>query len=199
MKRHACDRACPGVARARPRRRAATRRAARGRRLNIVCPVAQRGYPVRGRRLVRYRAGFSETLIMKLPDLDAAPRNDPAGLADLHLAVVSSDMGAGDGSIAGCDATVATNGVFQYARARHLRRQRPRTRRDVHLEHRRREELHRQAARTCSRASRRSANRAAASSSRSPPPRAPWAPTAAPPPPRTRGSCGPKRSCSSWS
>ena len=40
---------------------------------------------------------------------------DPPGLADLHLAVVSTDMGAGDGSIAGCDANGGKNGVFQFA------------------------------------------------------------------------------------
>ncbi len=39
---------------------------------------------------------------------------DPPGLPDLHLAVISTDMGAGDGSIAGCDATGGKNGVFQY-------------------------------------------------------------------------------------
>jgi hypothetical protein len=38
-----------------------------------------------------------------------------AGLANLHIAVVSTDMGAGDGSIAGCDANGGKNGVFQYA------------------------------------------------------------------------------------
>ena len=40
---------------------------------------------------------------------------DPPGFADLHLAVVSTDMGAGDGSIPGCDANGGKNGVFQYA------------------------------------------------------------------------------------
>jgi hypothetical protein len=39
---------------------------------------------------------------------------DPPGLADLHLAVVSTDLGAGDGSIARCDARGGKNGVFQY-------------------------------------------------------------------------------------
>ncbi len=38
----------------------------------------------------------------------------PAGLPDLHIAVISSDMGAGDGTIAGCDPTGGKNGIFQY-------------------------------------------------------------------------------------
>jgi len=40
---------------------------------------------------------------------------DPPGLPDIHIAVVSSDMGAGDGSIPGCNATNGKNGVFQYS------------------------------------------------------------------------------------
>jgi hypothetical protein len=39
---------------------------------------------------------------------------DPPGLPNIHVAVVSSDMGAGDGSIDGCDSTGGNNGVFQY-------------------------------------------------------------------------------------
>jgi hypothetical protein len=39
---------------------------------------------------------------------------DPPGLPDLHIAVISTDMGAGDGTIAGCDATGGKNGIFQY-------------------------------------------------------------------------------------
>ena len=39
---------------------------------------------------------------------------DPPGLPDLHLAVISTDMGAGDGSVAGCDANGGKNGIFQY-------------------------------------------------------------------------------------
>ena len=39
---------------------------------------------------------------------------DPPGLPNLHLAVISQDMGAGDGSIAGCDATGGKQGIFQY-------------------------------------------------------------------------------------
>ncbi|HXU02020.1 MAG TPA: hypothetical protein VN903_13700 [Polyangia bacterium] len=43
----------------------------------------------------------------------SALRASPQGLPNLHLAVVSSDMGAGDGSIAQCDATRGDNGLFQ--------------------------------------------------------------------------------------
>ena len=39
---------------------------------------------------------------------------DAPGLPNLHIAVVSQDMGAGDGSIASCDATGGKNGIFQY-------------------------------------------------------------------------------------
>ena len=42
-----------------------------------------------------------------------ALRNLPDGLPNLHIAVISSDMGAGDGSIAGCSGT-GKGGVFQY-------------------------------------------------------------------------------------
>jgi len=37
----------------------------------------------------------------------------PGGLPNIHVAVVSSDMGAGDGSIAGCDSTGGKKGIFQ--------------------------------------------------------------------------------------
>jgi len=39
---------------------------------------------------------------------------DPPGLPNIHIAVVSQDMGAGDGSISGCDSTGGKNGIFQY-------------------------------------------------------------------------------------
>jgi len=39
---------------------------------------------------------------------------DPSGLPNLHIAVISSDMGAGDGSIAGCDSVGGKQGIFQY-------------------------------------------------------------------------------------
>jgi len=45
---------------------------------------------------------------------------DPPGLPNIHVAVVTSDMGAGDGSISGCAATppngyAGNNGIFQYS------------------------------------------------------------------------------------
>jgi hypothetical protein len=39
----------------------------------------------------------------------------PGGLPDLHLAVVSSDMGVGNSSIPGCNASGGDNGVFHWA------------------------------------------------------------------------------------
>jgi hypothetical protein len=39
---------------------------------------------------------------------------DPPGLPDLRIAVISTDLGAGDGSLGTCDATGGKNGVFQY-------------------------------------------------------------------------------------
>jgi hypothetical protein len=39
---------------------------------------------------------------------------EPPGLPNVHVAVVSQDMGAGDGSISSCDATGGKNGIFQY-------------------------------------------------------------------------------------
>jgi hypothetical protein len=41
-------------------------------------------------------------------------RNAPQGLPNVHVAVISSDMGAGDGSVASCDASGGKNGIFQY-------------------------------------------------------------------------------------
>jgi hypothetical protein len=38
----------------------------------------------------------------------------PPGLPNIHVAVISSDMGAGDGSVASCDASNGKNGIFQY-------------------------------------------------------------------------------------
>jgi hypothetical protein len=41
-------------------------------------------------------------------------QDPPYGLPNIHIAVVSQDMGAGDGSISSCDATGGKNGIFQY-------------------------------------------------------------------------------------
>jgi len=40
--------------------------------------------------------------------------NSPQGLPNIHVAVISSDMGAGDGSVASCDSTSGKQGIFQY-------------------------------------------------------------------------------------
>jgi hypothetical protein len=55
-----------------------------------------------------------DKLIQGFPTL-MARLQDPPGLPNIHIAVVSSDMGAGDGSIPGCNATNGKNGVFQYS------------------------------------------------------------------------------------
>jgi MYXO-CTERM domain-containing protein len=44
-------------------------------------------------------------------------KNLPGGLPNIHVAVVSSDMGAGDGSIAQCSASGGDNGIFKYTPA----------------------------------------------------------------------------------
>jgi hypothetical protein len=61
-----------------------------------------------------HTASIQQNLIGNFP-VFMARLSDPPGLANLHIAVVSTDMGAGDGSIAGCDATGGKNGVFQSA------------------------------------------------------------------------------------
>ena len=53
-------------------------------------------------------------LIRNFPTFMTALQADPAGLPNLHIGVVSADMGAGDGSIPGCDSTRGKNGVLQY-------------------------------------------------------------------------------------
>src|SRR5512138_1410707 len=55
-----------------------------------------------------------DNLRRNFPVLMNALENIPGGLPNVHIAVASSDMGAGDGSIAGCDSTGGKNGVFQY-------------------------------------------------------------------------------------
>src|SRR5262245_40358889 len=54
-----------------------------------------------------------DKLIQSFPTFTARLQ-DPPGLPNIRIAVVSSDMGAGDGSIPGCNATNGKNGVFQY-------------------------------------------------------------------------------------
>jgi len=48
------------------------------------------------------------------PTLFAALGTASQVLPNIHIAVVSQDMGAGDGSIAGCDANGGKKGIFQY-------------------------------------------------------------------------------------
>jgi hypothetical protein len=54
-----------------------------------------------------------ENLRANLPSFMDVLKGLPGGLPDLHVAVVSSDMGAGDGSIQGCSRT-GDNGVFKF-------------------------------------------------------------------------------------
>jgi hypothetical protein len=53
-------------------------------------------------------------LLNNFPTFMTALQNAPQGLPNIHVAVVSSDMGAGDGSIAGCNSTGGNQGIFQY-------------------------------------------------------------------------------------
>jgi hypothetical protein len=59
-------------------------------------------------------AAAQATLRQSFARFVAALRNLPGGLPNLHIAVISSDMGAGDGSIASCDPAGGKNGIFQY-------------------------------------------------------------------------------------
>ena len=53
-------------------------------------------------------------LFADFPTFVTTLRNLPGGLPNVHIGVVSSDMGAGDGSVASCDATGGKHGIFQY-------------------------------------------------------------------------------------
>jgi hypothetical protein len=55
-----------------------------------------------------------DNLMRNFPVLMQALKNQPGGLPNVHIGVISSDMGAGDGSIASCDSTGGKNGVLQY-------------------------------------------------------------------------------------
>jgi hypothetical protein len=56
-----------------------------------------------------------DNLNRNFPTFMTTLQSAPQGLPNVHVAVISSDMGAGDTSIAGCDATGGKNGIFQYA------------------------------------------------------------------------------------
>src|SRR4029078_12211692 len=53
-----------------------------------------------------------DSLIRNFPTLMTRLMDQP-GLPDLHIAVISTDMGAGDGSIASCDTTGGQHGLVQ--------------------------------------------------------------------------------------
>ena len=53
-------------------------------------------------------------LLDNFPTFITSLQSAPQGLPNIHIAVVSQDMGAGDGSIAGCDSTGGKKGIFQY-------------------------------------------------------------------------------------
>ena len=55
-----------------------------------------------------------DNLVRNFPVLMNTLQNLPGGMPNVHIAVISSDMGAGDGSVAGCDTTGGKNGIFQY-------------------------------------------------------------------------------------
>jgi hypothetical protein len=56
-----------------------------------------------------------DNLLRNFPVLMQTLENLPGGLPNVHIAVVSSDMGAGDGSISECDPNGGKKGVFQFA------------------------------------------------------------------------------------
>jgi len=53
-------------------------------------------------------------LVQSFPAFVTALKAAQSGMPNLHLAIVSSDMGAGDGSVASCNSTNGKNGIFQY-------------------------------------------------------------------------------------
>lgn len=55
-----------------------------------------------------------DNLMRNFPVLMNTLQNLPGGMPNVHIGVVSSDMGAGDGSVAGCDAQGGKQGIFQY-------------------------------------------------------------------------------------
>ena len=84
-----------------------------------------------------------DNLLRNFPTMMTTLRSAPRRLPDLHLAVISTDMGAGDGSIAGCDSTGGKNGIFQYTARGTCTATGLASGRDVHLRQRHGPELHR--------------------------------------------------------
>jgi hypothetical protein len=58
---------------------------------------------------------IQRNLLDNFPTFTTTLQSAPAGLPNLHIAVISTDMGAGDGSISGCSATGGDAGKFYYA------------------------------------------------------------------------------------
>jgi hypothetical protein len=56
-----------------------------------------------------------DNLLRNFPVLMQTLENLPGGLPNVHIGVVSSDMGAGDGSISSCNSTGGRRGIFQFA------------------------------------------------------------------------------------
>ncbi|HXU00525.1 MAG TPA: hypothetical protein VN903_06010, partial [Polyangia bacterium] len=54
-----------------------------------------------------------DNLLRNFPVLMKTLKNLPGGLPNIHVAVVSSDMGAGDGLIGSCNSTGGKRGIFQ--------------------------------------------------------------------------------------
>jgi len=54
-------------------------------------------------------------LVQSFPAFVTALKAAQSGMPNIHIAIISSDMGAGDGSVASCDSTGGKNGIFQYA------------------------------------------------------------------------------------
>jgi hypothetical protein len=55
-----------------------------------------------------------DNLMRNFPVLMNTLQDLPGGMPNVHIGVISSDMGAGDGSLAGCDSTGGKHGIFQY-------------------------------------------------------------------------------------
>ena len=53
-------------------------------------------------------------LLNNFPTFTTALRSLTGGLPNLHIAVITSDLGAGDGSVAGCTADGGDAGIFHY-------------------------------------------------------------------------------------
>jgi hypothetical protein len=57
---------------------------------------------------------LQKNLLQNFPTFMSTLQAQPGGLPNIHIAVITSDIGAGDGSIAGCDTTGGNMGIFQY-------------------------------------------------------------------------------------